>query len=79
VLGVTPGSVTPFAVINDEGRRVTVVLDEEMLEIDPLNYHPLTNEATTSVSPADLLRFLGDCGHAPRILHLSDLERSDAP
>ncbi len=79
VLGITPGSVTPFAAINDRARRVTVVLDEEMLEITPLNYHPLTNEATTSIAPADLLRFLGDCGHTPRILHLSDLERSDAP
>jgi Ala-tRNA(Pro) deacylase len=79
VLGVTPGSVTPFAAINDRARRVTIVLDEEMLTMDPLNYHPLTNEATTAVAPADLLRFLGDCGHAPRILHLSDLERDDTP
>jgi Ala-tRNA(Pro) deacylase len=79
ILGVTPGSVTPFAVINDRGRRVTVVLDEEMLAIDPLNYHPLTNEATTAIAPGDLLRFLDDCGHTPRILHLSDLERSAAP
>src|ERR1700736_5367306 len=79
VLGVTPGSVPPFAAINDRARRVTIVLDEEMLTIDPLNYHPLTNEATTAVAPADLRRFLGDCGHAPRILHLSDLERDDAP
>jgi Ala-tRNA(Pro) deacylase len=79
ILGVTPGSVTPFAVINDWGRRVTVVLDEEMLAIDPLNYHPLTNEATTAIAPGDLLRFLDDCGHTPRILHLSDLERSAAP
>jgi Ala-tRNA(Pro) deacylase len=79
VLGVTPGSVTPFAAINDRARRVTIVLDEEMLAIDPLNYHPLTNEATTAVAPADLLRFLDDCGHAPRILHLSDIERDDAP
>lgn len=46
-----------------------------MLEAEPLNYHPLTNEATTAVAAADLLRFLGDCGHAPRILNLSDLER----
>src|ERR1700722_2979202 len=69
ILGVTPGSVTPFAVINDRARRVTIVLDEEMLAIDPLNYHPLTNETTTSAAPAGL----------PRILHLSDLERSDAP
>jgi Ala-tRNA(Pro) deacylase len=79
VLGVIPGSVTPFAVINDRDRRVTVVLDAEMLEIDPLNYHPLNNEATTAVAPADLLRFLADCGHAPRILHVSDLERDEAP
>jgi len=77
-LGITPGSVTPFAVINDTAGRVTVVLDAEMLEISPLNYHPLTNEATTAIAPADLLRFLADCGHAPRTLHLSDLEREAA-
>src|SRR6266700_515275 len=77
-LGITPGSVTPFAVINDGAGRVTVVLDAEMLEISPLNYHPLTNEATIAVAPADLLRFLADCGHAPRTLHLSDLEREAA-
>jgi Ala-tRNA(Pro) deacylase len=78
VLGVTPGSVTPFAVINDGERRVTVVLDAEMLEHDPLNYHPLRNDQTTAVAPADLLRFLQDCGHAPRILHLGELERGPA-
>jgi Ala-tRNA(Pro) deacylase len=78
VLGVTPGSVTPFAIINDREKRVTVVLDAEMMEESPLNYHPLTNEATTAIAPADLLRFLADCGHAPRTLHLSDLERDDA-
>ncbi len=78
VLGVIPGSVTPFAVINDHAGRVTVVLDEEMMALDPLNYHPLTNEATVAVAPADLLRFLADCGHAPRILHLSDLERDES-
>ena len=63
---------------NDAGRRVTVVLDAEMLDCDPLNYHPLTNEATTAIAPGDLLRFLADCGHAPRTLHLSDLERDAA-
>jgi Ala-tRNA(Pro) deacylase len=49
-----------------------------MLDCDPLNYHPLTNEATTAIAPGDLLRFLADCGHAPRTLHLSDLERNAA-
>jgi Ala-tRNA(Pro) deacylase len=76
VLAVTPGSVTPFALINDRKRRVTVVLDEAMLRHDPLNYHPLSNDMTTAVSPADLLRFIEDCGFVPRILHLDDLERA---
>jgi Ala-tRNA(Pro) deacylase len=70
VLGVTPGSVTPFGLINDAARRVTVVLDKAMLERDPLNYHPLTNEATTAIAAGDLLRFIEDCGHQPVILDL---------
>ncbi|MFL9825856.1 prolyl-tRNA synthetase associated domain-containing protein [Rhodoplanes sp. SY1] len=71
VLGVTPGSVTPFAVINDTALRVTVVLDEPMLAHDPLNYHPLVNTMTTAIAPADLLRFLRHTGHEPRRLTVS--------
>src|SRR5205807_573725 len=44
VLGVRPGSVTPFALVNDTAHRVTVVLDRAMLEQNPLNYHPLEND-----------------------------------
>ncbi len=70
VLGVTPGSVTPFGLINDESQRVTVVLERAMLTRDPLNYHPLTNEATTAIAAGDLLRFIENCGHQPMILDL---------
>ena len=63
VLGVRPGAVTPFALINDRERRVKVVLDAEMLSRAPLNYHPLTNQATTAIAPADLERFIAACGH----------------
>ena len=73
-LGVWPGSVTPFALVNDSERRVTPVLDAEMLEQDPLNYHPLINDRTTAVAAANLLRFIGACGHDPRIIDLSELE-----
>ena len=76
VLGVRPGSVTPFALVNDVGRRVTLVLDAEMLEHDPLNYHPLANDRTTAVAPADLLRFIAAAGHVPRIIDLVGLERA---
>jgi Ala-tRNA(Pro) deacylase len=70
VLGVKPGSVTPFALINDAERQVTVVLDQAMLAHDPLNYHPLHNEATTAIAPNDLIRFIESCGHAPRVVDL---------
>jgi Ala-tRNA(Pro) deacylase len=75
LLGVRPGSVTPFGLVNDRGRRVTPVLDREMLSHDPLNYHPLANDRTTAISPADLLRFIAACGHQPRIVDLAGIER----
>jgi Ala-tRNA(Pro) deacylase len=71
VLGVIPGSVTPFALINDRQKQVSVVLDAEMMRLDPLHYHPLSNDMTTAISPDGLLRFIADCGHTPRILNLA--------
>jgi Ala-tRNA(Pro) deacylase len=67
LLGVEPGSVTPFGAINDVGGKVTVVLDAPMLTHDLLNYHPLVNTMTTSIPRAGLIRFLEACGHPPRI------------
>ena len=48
LLGVVPGSVTPFGVINDHRGRVTVILDAALLRHDKLNFHPLENTATTN-------------------------------
>jgi Ala-tRNA(Pro) deacylase len=70
VLGVHPGSVTPFALVNDTSKRVTIVLDRAMLDHEVLNYHPLDNARTTAIAPDDLLRFIAECGHRPRILDL---------
>src|SRR5580693_9525581 len=72
LLGVRPGSVTPFALVNDVARRVTPVLDRAMLDHDPLNYHPLANDRTTAVAPGDLIRFLDACGHSPRIVDIPE-------
>jgi Ala-tRNA(Pro) deacylase len=66
-LGVPPGSVTAFAVINDRDRRVRVVIDAELMKHDSMNCHPLENTATTSIARDDLLRFIRSCGHEPRI------------
>jgi Ala-tRNA(Pro) deacylase len=71
-LGVPPGSVTPFALMNDTAGRVSVVLDQDMLAFDPLNFHPMRNDRTIAVSPSDLLRFIADCGHAPQIVNLPE-------
>ena len=78
LLGVIPGSVTPFGLINDTEAQVRVVLDREMLEHDPLNYHPLTNEATTAIAPGDLVAFIQACGHEPQILNFNELEKPDS-
>jgi Ala-tRNA(Pro) deacylase len=72
VLGVEPGSVTPFGLINDKTNRITVILDEVMMRQSPLNYHPLKNDATTSITPDDLITFMKSCGHNPRIVAVSD-------
>ena len=58
ILGVTPGSVTIFGLIDDTDCRVTLVLDEALLASDPVNFHPLLNNATTTVSQKDMLRFV---------------------
>lgn len=64
-LGVTPGSVTIFALINDPERKVTLLLDEGFFAHDPVNFHPLRNDATTAISPADLLKFIRALGREP--------------
>jgi Ala-tRNA(Pro) deacylase len=63
-LGVTPGSVTLFALINDTQHRVTLVLDDALLASDPVNFHPLLNNATTAMSQADLRKFVAHWGGA---------------
>ncbi len=75
LLGVRPGSVTPFALLNDVRHLVAPVLDAAMLQYDPLNYHPLENDRTTAISAADLLRLIDALGHAPRIVDVAGLDR----
>ena len=68
VLGVEPGSVTPFGLINDTEKRVNVVLDATMMAHELLNYHPLENTATTTIRAPDLVAFIRSCGHEPRVV-----------
>jgi len=71
LIGVEPGAVTPFAMINDPEGRVGVVLDAAMMAEPILNYHPLVNTMTTALSSRDLVKFLEATGHPPRIVAMS--------
>jgi len=67
-LGVLPGAVTPFGVVNDRQGHVAVVLDSALADHDRVNCHPLVNTMTTALSGRDLVRFLDSTGHPPRLL-----------
>ena len=77
VMALTPGSVTPFGLINDVQRRVTVILDAEMLENEWVNAHPLHNAASTTLRSADLVRFIRSLGYAPIVVRLPELPADD--
>ncbi|AMJ61996.1 prolyl-tRNA synthetase associated domain-containing protein [Bosea sp. PAMC 26642] len=69
-LGVTPGSVTAFAVINDPAGEVTLVLDSGLMTGETLHFHPLINTATLAIGRDDMLAFLRSTGHEPLVVDL---------
>ena len=77
VLGVRAGSVTPFAVVNDTENKVSVVLDKSMMDAEFVNYHPLTNTATTTLTPDGLKAFLRHCKHDFQIVDV--IEKNENP
>lgn len=72
VLELTPGSVTPFGLINDTQRRVKVILDQDMLDAESVNFHPLHNAASTTLRSADLLRFVRALDYEPIVIRLPE-------
>lgn len=70
-LGVIPGAVTPFGVINDHGGLVSVALDRGLQKHDVWNFHPLDNAKTTTIRAEDLVRFLEAVDHPPTWVDMS--------
>ncbi len=70
-LGVTPGSVCVFSLINDETRRVRLIFDRALMAHQTMNAHPLENTATTNIARADLLRFIEATNHSPDVFTLT--------
>ena len=73
-LGVTPGSVTALALINDPERKVRFVLDRALAEADLVNFHPLTNTATTALSREGFRKFLAALGIEPLVVDFTALQ-----
>ncbi len=71
-LGVVPGAVTAFGILNDTDNRVKIFLDADLMEHEFINCHPLTNDATSTIRRDDLIRFVKATGHEANILKLTD-------
>lgn len=75
-LGVIPGAVTPFALINETSKALSdVAVDAALLNWPLIWFHPLENTASTAVTPEGLLRFIRACGFEPRIIDLGKPEK----
>lgn len=70
-LGVRPGSVCPYAIINDRHKDVKILLDKSMMEAELVSYHPLVNTMSITAKPSDLIKFIESTGHAAHIVDLS--------
>jgi Ala-tRNA(Pro) deacylase len=70
VLGLSPGALTPFGVIDDRDGLVTVVVDRVLLNAEQVNFHPLVNTESTGLSPRDLLAFIRSCGREALVVDL---------
>jgi Ala-tRNA(Pro) deacylase len=76
-LGVQPGSVTAFALMNDVEKQVRFVLDAALMAHEIVNFHPLRNDATTSIASADLAKFARATGHEPVVLDFAELAAAE--
>jgi Ala-tRNA(Pro) deacylase len=74
LIGISPGSVTPLAMINAAPGNVTVVLDAALAAADRINVHPLRNTGTVGLAGADVLRLLKLWGHEPVVAQIPVIE-----
>jgi Ala-tRNA(Pro) deacylase len=70
-LGIRPGSVNPFCIVNDKGKEVTLILDQTMMQAEILCVHPFDNAKTIGISPTDLTRYIEDAGHVWQVMDLA--------
>jgi Uncharacterized conserved protein len=71
-LGLEPGSVSPFGLVNDSEKHVHLFIDEKLNDFDRLAFHPNDNRATLVVSKSDFLKFLDYTGNSYEFIKLYD-------
>ncbi len=72
LLGVVPGSVTVFSVLNDKENKVRLILDKALFDHDAVWFHPMRNTASTRIAPQDILRFAEATGHTPTLIDFDE-------
>lgn len=70
ILGVEPGALTPFGIINDGNVAVTIVVDVDLMAADQVNFHPLIQTKSLGIRPVDFLAFVESCGRRPLVIDL---------
>lgn len=70
-LGIRPGSVNPFCIMNDKNKNIRMVIDKKMMDADLINVHPMDNAATIGMAPQDLIKFMDSINHEYDIVDLS--------
>jgi Ala-tRNA(Pro) deacylase len=74
-LDITPGSVTPLALINDKSNEVKVILDKTLMAAELIQIHPLRNDMTVTVKPQDLMKFIESCRNQYRVINLEEMQK----
>lgn len=69
-LGLTPGSVSPFGLINNRDHAVRVVIDRDLKAAERLSFHPNINTATLVIGREDFMRFLDACGNTVQYVNI---------
>jgi len=75
ILGIEPGSVSPFALLNDTKKQVKFYLDRSFLNSERVNFHPLINTATVNISPQNLIELIEKYHNPVNYIDLENLKR----
>jgi len=72
LLGVVPGSVTVFSILNDTEQKVRLILDKALFTHEAVWFHPMRNTASTRIAPQDIMSFAEATGHSPTLIDFSE-------